>query len=228
VVADVLTADGRTEVIERAGETGLPLGGLACVIGGIPAAYWGPALSLDESRWRQVFATNVDYVALLSAAVAREMIAAGVRGSIVAVSSVSGLGAAPFHAPYGAAKAALLSLVRTLAVEWAAHGIRVNAVAPGTIGTPASPSASDPARDRAAVPIGRRGRPEEVGDGVLFLLSDLASYVTGQCLAIDGGMSVKGAHLGADNTPVFVTDPALRAAMREGAERAATSLVSNP
>jgi 3-oxoacyl-[acyl-carrier protein] reductase len=128
--------------------------------------------------------------------------------------SWSGIGAAPYHLAYGAAKAAVLSLVRGLALEWAEFGIRVNAVAPGSISTPISPSALDAERDRRAVPFARRGRPEEIGSAVLFLLSDMASYVTGQCLAVDGGMSAKGAHLGDDNTPVFVTDPAFLRAMR--------------
>lgn len=211
VVADVLRAAGRARILDAAPD---PLYGLVTVAGGIAAPYWGPALAVDPVRWREVVALNLDYVAFLGADVARRIVEDGGGGSVVAVSSVSGIGAAPFHAPYGVAKAGLLSLVRTLAVEWAEHGIRVNAVAPGTIATPTSGAAADRARDRTAVPLGRRGRPEEVAGAVLFLLSDLAGYVTGQCLAVDGGMSVKGAHLAEDNTPVFVTDPVMRAAMR--------------
>lgn len=97
------------------------------------------------------------------------------------VSSVSGLGAAPFHAAYGAAKAALISLVRTLAVEWAEHGIRVNAVAPGTIATPASPSAIDPR------PLGETGTPDDVARAVLFFASAMSRYITGAELVVDGG-----------------------------------------
>ncbi|MFC0527723.1 SDR family NAD(P)-dependent oxidoreductase [Phytohabitans kaempferiae] len=219
VVADVLDAADRAAVVAAAREAPAPLYGLVTVAGGIAAPYWGPTLDVDPGRWREVVALNLDYVAFLGAELARLIVDGGGPGAVVAVSSVSGIGAAPFHAPYGAAKAGLISLVRTLALEWSEHGIRVNAVAPGTIATPTSGAAADPGRDRAAVPLGRRGRPEEVAGAVLFLLSDLAAYVTGQCLAVDGGMSVKGAHLADDNTPVFVTDPAMRAAMRGGADR---------
>jgi NAD(P)-dependent dehydrogenase (short-subunit alcohol dehydrogenase family) len=94
-----------------------------------------------------------------------------------------------------------------MAVELAPAGIRVNAVAPGTIHSPVSQAQNiDPSRDRKAVPLARRGKPDEIGGTVLFLLSDLAGYITGQCIAVDGGISVKWSHLAEDNTPMFVTD----------------------
>lgn len=76
VVADVLTEEGRARILEAAGETGHSLSGLVCVAGGIPAPYWGPALRMDEPRWREVFARNVDYVALLGAMAAQAMVTA--------------------------------------------------------------------------------------------------------------------------------------------------------
>ena len=115
-------------------------------------------------------------------------------GSLVAVASVSGLFAAPFHAAYGAAKAGLVSLVKTFAVELAPHGVRVNAVAPGAIRTPrllAITTEERRAESARSIPLGRLGEPEEIANVVAFLASDLASYVTGQTLVTDGGASVK-------------------------------------
>ena len=100
----------------------------------------------------------------MSQAVAAELKAQERPGSLVSISSISGVGAAPFHSGYGAAKAAVLSVVRTMAVELALNEIRVNAVAPGPTATPASATyvGEDVGRDRRAIPMGRRGRPEEV------------------------------------------------------------------
>jgi NAD(P)-dependent dehydrogenase (short-subunit alcohol dehydrogenase family) len=108
------------------------------------------------------------------------------------------------------AKGGIVAMVRTLAVEWGIHGIRVNAIAPGTISTPRSGAdAGDAERDRRGVPLGRRGTPADIASAALFLVSDLSSYVSGQCLPVDGGTSVKWAHLGDDGTPIFLTNPAI-------------------
>jgi 3-oxoacyl-[acyl-carrier protein] reductase len=117
-------------------------------------------------------------------------------GVIVAIASVSGMRSAPLHGPYGAAKAGLMSLVRTLAVELGPHGITANAIAPGVIETPQSldPVNSlgpDGVREFAArVPVGRNGQPEDIAHTFLFLASEEASYLTGQVLLVDGGVSL--------------------------------------
>lgn len=111
-------------------------------------------------------------------------------GVIIHIASVSGLRASPGTAAYGAAKAGLIHLTRSLAMEWAPR-VRVNAVAPGMILTEQAElhygDASAQERVKSVVPLGRLGRPEDVGDGCLFLASDLASWVSGACLVIDGG-----------------------------------------
>ncbi|AFR46892.1 SDR family NAD(P)-dependent oxidoreductase [Gordonia sp. KTR9] len=109
-------------------------------------------------------------------------------GSIVAIASVSGLSAAPHHGAYGAAKAGLIALVKTLALENAARGITVNAIAPGSIAT-AARTDDEGLVDR--IPMGRRGDPSEIGSVAAFLASPAASYITGQVLVVDGGASVK-------------------------------------
>jgi NAD(P)-dependent dehydrogenase (short-subunit alcohol dehydrogenase family) len=146
---------------------------------------------------------------------AEHLSAAGRGGAMVSVSAATALASSPFHALYGAAKAALVALTRTEAVEWGPMGIRVNTVAPGAVETRPAADPDEVARwERAAIPLGRRVQPIEIAAAALFLLSDLASAVTGQTLVLDGGALAKPAFFDADNVPVFVTDPALRARMR--------------
>ena len=117
------------------------------------------------------------------------------RGTIIAISSVSGLRSAPLHGPYGAAKAGLMSLVRTLAVELGASGVRVNAVAPGAVLTPrveAMMSADRRAASAANIPLGRLASPEDIAHAVVFLaVRSRASYITGHTLVVDGGATAE-------------------------------------
>jgi len=130
------------------------------------------------------------------------------------------MNSAPFHIAYGTAKAAVVAATRTLGVELAPYGIRVNAVAPGVTETAASATyvEEDPERDRAAIAMGRRGTPLEQAGAIMFLLSDLAGYVTGQTLLVDGGLNLRWTHLGADNTSLFLKTTT-SAARSVGSER---------
>jgi NAD(P)-dependent dehydrogenase (short-subunit alcohol dehydrogenase family) len=152
-----------------------------------------------------------------SVAAARAVAAHGLGGSIVNVASAAGLVSMAYGAGYGAAKAALINLTRTMAVEWGRYRLRVNAVAPGTICTQRmwrprydqGDSGEMEQKSRDVIPLGRRGEPADVAGAVLYLLSDLADYVSGQALAIDGGALARAPYTDGDTLPVFVRDPAL-------------------
>ena len=213
VQADLTAPDAPAAVVEAALGTHGRIDGLINVAGGTSVDDFGPLMDIDSQGWDRVMANNLRYVAFLNRAVARAMIDAGTGGAMVNISSVSSLASQPFLAAYGAAKAGLNSLTRTMAVEWGGHGIRVNAVAPGTITTPRAGDHESLKAAKRAIPLGRRGHPAEIAAAAVFLLSPQASYITGQVLSVDGGMSVKLAMLGDDNAPVFVTNPEVRARM---------------
>jgi NAD(P)-dependent dehydrogenase (short-subunit alcohol dehydrogenase family) len=112
----------------------------------------------------------------------------------VSVASISGVFGSPNHSAYGAAKAGLMQLTKTLALECGRNGVRVNAVSPGAVITPAtSESMSDETRSvlSRTTPLQRPGRPEDLARAILFFASPLAAYVTGQMLLVDGGVSAK-------------------------------------
>ncbi|MEV0110222.1 SDR family NAD(P)-dependent oxidoreductase [Nocardia sp. NPDC050799] len=215
VQADAATDEGVATVLEAARQAEGELYGLVNIAGGAAPATWMPATRVTREDWRALFHQNLESMFFMSQAVAAEIQREGRPGSIVSLSSISGLNTAPFHIAYGTAKAALVAATRTLAVELALGDIRVNAIAPGVTETPASGTYvdEDPERDRTAIAMGRRGRPEEQAGAVLFLLSRLSSYITGQTLLVDGGLNLKWTHLGADNTSLFLKDEGFRAAI---------------
>ncbi len=149
-------------------------------------------LDITEADWDAVIAVNLKGSFLVAQAVARAMAAAGRGGSIVNMSSVNGTMAIPSIASYNASKGGIDQLTRVMALALADHGIRVNAVGPGTIATELARAAvlgSDEAKARilSRTPLRRLGEPAEVADAVAFLLSDAASYITGEIVYIDGG-----------------------------------------
>ncbi|MGV0838224.1 SDR family NAD(P)-dependent oxidoreductase [Mycolicibacterium thermoresistibile] len=217
VAADASTDDGIATVLAAARRADGALHGLVNVAGGADPSTWMPSTRVRREDWRELFHRNLETAFFMSQAVANEIRGQGNPGSIVSVSSISGMNTAPFHIGYGTAKAAIVAMTRTMAVEHALHGIRVNAVAPGVTETAASRTYvdDDPERDRTAIAMGRRGRPEEQAGPILFLLSDLSTYITGQTLLVDGGLNLKWSHLGADNTSLFLKDESFRAAIKE-------------
>lgn len=216
VSADASTDEGIATVIDQVRRTDGALYGLVNIAGGAAPSTWMPATRVTREDWRALFAANLETAFFMSQAVSRELRGQALKGSIVSVSSISGMNTAPFHIAYGTAKAAIVAMTRTMAAELALDNIRVNAVAPGVTATAASRTYvdDDPDRDRTAIAMGRRGTPEEQAGAILFLLSDMSSYVTGQTLLVDGGLNLKWTHLGADNTSLFLADDSFRAAIR--------------
>ncbi len=145
-------------------------------------------VDMDAAQWDLVLAVNLKGTFLCSQAAVRRMIAQG-RGTIVNVASVDAKTRTTGNAHYAAAKAGVISFTRTLACEMAPHGIRVNAVAPGWIATETLKAKSDRwKRAIEEIPVGRLGTPEDVAEAVLFLVSDVAGYITGEVLDVNGGM----------------------------------------
>jgi NAD(P)-dependent dehydrogenase (short-subunit alcohol dehydrogenase family) len=172
------------------------LGPLSVVVDVIGEIRYGRAIDLSDEDWNYSLDSVLKQFFNLGRAAGRHLVAQGAGGSIVSISSVSGIAAAPFHAPYGAAKAGLMSLTRSLAIEFAPAGIRVNNVAPGAVATPrvvarlgGRESDALPLESRA--PLGRMGEPDEIAKVVVFLSSDLASYVSGQTIVVDGGATAQ-------------------------------------
>jgi len=217
VAADASTDDGIATVIDRVREVDGYLYGLVNVAGGADPSTWMPSTRVSRDDWRALFTANLETAFFMSQAVAAELRRNENPGSIVSISSISGMNTAPFHIAYGTAKAAVVAMTRTMAVELARDNIRVNAVAPGVTATVASLTytGDDADRDRQAIAMGRRGTPEEQAGAILFLLSDLSTYITGQTLLVDGGLNLKWTHLGADNTSLFLADDSFRAAIKE-------------
>jgi NAD(P)-dependent dehydrogenase (short-subunit alcohol dehydrogenase family) len=187
-----VTVDVTDEDAVTAAVAALPVAP-ALVVNNAGAVRFGPLLDLPAADWRATLDVNLTGTFLVARAAAARMIADGVGGSVVNISSINGLAAAPGAGAYTASKAGVVMLTEHMALEWGAHGVRVNAVAPGLIDAGMSDAIyTDPEVRRlrsGRVPLGRLGTAQDVADTVLFLGSEKAAYVTGQTLAVDGGIT---------------------------------------
>ena len=193
LVQDLLDDEACAALPARAAAALGGLDALACCAG-IFFKKLSDDMSLDE--WRQTLALNLDATFVLTRAAIAHMRAARTGdASVVVISSQIGLVGHARGAAYAASKAGLNGMVRSLALEWAAEGVRINAVGPGPIATPmVATTMADPvalAAMQASIPMARLGQPEEIGEVVSFLLSQRASFITGQILCADGGFTAR-------------------------------------
>ena len=177
-MADVLTAFGHLDVLVN--NAGVPL---TC-----------PAVEITEAQWNGVIDVNLKGVFFTSQQMGRHLIASGREGAIVSIASTHGVIGIADRSIYGISKAGVSQMTRMLAIEWAHHGIRVNAVAPGTVETRsrAAVFAANPQRRQFMIdriPLRRFGTAEEMAAAVRYLASPEAAYITGQTLLVDGGLT---------------------------------------
>lgn len=188
--ADIGTKEGAEALLER---TQREFGGVDLFVGN--AGIWPeadvPLHEMDDARWAATMRENVDSIFYTVRAAARVMSDAG---RIVLVSSTAGQRGEAFHADYAASKGAVISLVKSLAVELAPRGITVNAVAPGWVDTDMAAGALAAARDRinATIPVGRVATPRDIAGPIVFLCSELARHITGEIVNVNGGSVLCG------------------------------------
>lgn len=151
----------------------------------------GLFLRMSEEQWDDVINVNLKSVFNITKAVSYHMLRAR-QGSIINMSSVVGIGGNAGQANYAASKAGVIGLTKSLAKEFGSRGIRVNAVAPGFITTDMTAAVAEETREQWVknIPLKREGRPEDVANTILFLASELSSYITGQVIPVCGGMSI--------------------------------------
>lgn len=179
------------DAVERAvGATIDRFGGVEVLVNNAGGTFAAAFLESKPKGWEALLRANLTSVLHCTQAVARRMVAQGRGGSIVNVVSIEAMRAAPGYAPYAAAKAGVVSVTQTTALELAPHRIRVNAIAPDiclTEGIRAMVPEADRERFAWTVPLGRAGEPEDIAGPAVFLASELGRYVTGITLHVDGG-----------------------------------------
>jgi meso-butanediol dehydrogenase / (S,S)-butanediol dehydrogenase / diacetyl reductase len=191
-VLDVTDEAGFTALIE---DFAARHGRLDMLVNNAMSVHYAPITKLKTEHWRKDFAVNAEATFVGTRAAMRIMMAAG-RGSIVNVSSTTGIRAAPNMASYSASKAAMVHFTACAAMEGGPAGVRINAIVPGQVMTAAtedwaSKAPGTAAKTSGAIPMLRGGQPEELAEAIAFLLSDAASYITGVALPVDGGKSAQ-------------------------------------
>lgn len=193
VAADVSHEDGAVQLVREATRA---LGGLDVLANNAGTAWREPFLDITAEHWDRMLAVNLRGMFLVGQGVARVMVEQGTGGAIITMSSTNGLAAERDYTHYNASKGGVLLLTKTMAVELAEHGIRVNALCPGFVRTELNEKiAAEIAPDfidtygHENVPLRRVGLPEEIAAAYAFLASDDASFITGTELVVDGGQT---------------------------------------
>ena len=166
------------------------LGEVSILVNNAGGVFKSPLLDTTENGWDALYKSNLRHVLLCTQRVARRLVAVGIPGSIINVTSIEGARAAPGYAAYAAAKAGVINYTKTAALELATHNIRVNALAPDltlTEGIIALSGGSMQDSDAPSIPMNRPGHVDEMAGAAVFLASELSSYITGQTIHVDGG-----------------------------------------
>ena len=193
IAIDVLDVEQASATIAR---VEADLGALGVMVTVVGQAETAGVLEITPAIWDSEHRRNLRYFFFYAQAAAKAMIHHGAGGVITAVGSITGIESAPTHAAYGAAKAGMINLVKSMAVELAADNIRLNVVAPGTIKTPRIVAGKDFGSwdaliRNSLIPQRRLGEAKEVADAIVFLSSIMATYITGATLAVDGGFTAQ-------------------------------------
>lgn len=185
---DVTNVESMNEFVERVIES---FGRIDVLVNNAGFNKIKPALEISEEEFDYIIDANLKNVFFMSCAVARHMIEQNLKGRIINISSQVGVVGGPLRAPYSGAKGGVTVLTKSLAAEWAQHGITVNAVAPTVTRTPLAEKAMQnpdfKSKVLQSILLGRLAEPEEIAAAVVYLASDAASIVTGHTLVVDGG-----------------------------------------
>lgn len=192
LVVDVRDADQVDAAVQR---TTTELGTAGILVNNAGGTFFSPLLDTSENGWDALYKANLRHVLLCTQRVTRALVAGGHPGSVINVTSIEGVRAAPGYAAYAAAKAGVINYTKTAAFELAPHGIRVNALAPDITVTEGlqqmSPNGLAP-EISDAIPLGRPGHVDDIAAAAVFLASEMARYITGQTIHVDGGTEAAG------------------------------------
>jgi 3-oxoacyl-[acyl-carrier protein] reductase len=192
VLTDVRDAEQVDAALER---TTAELGEVSILVNNAGGVFFSPILDTSENGWDALYKGNLRHVLLCTQRVARRLVKSGRPGSVINITSIEGVRAAPGYAAYAAAKAGVISYTKTAAFELAPHNIRVNALAPDltlTEGLMQISGGTLQADVAPGIPMGRPGHVDEMASAAVFLASDMSSYITGQTIHVDGGTEAAG------------------------------------
>ena len=187
IVTDVRDSEQVDAALQR---TTSELGTPSILVNNAGGVFSSPLLDTSENGWDALYRSNLRHVLLCTQRVARRLVDAGQPGSVINLTSIEGVRAAPGYAAYAAAKAGVINYTKTAALELAPHNIRVNALAPDLTVTEGLLRVSPNGLPTGAghmIPMGRPGHVDEMAGAAVFLASDMSSYITGQTIHVDGG-----------------------------------------